>query len=254
MREYFEGQVDLILDGGPTAGGAGSTIADCTIWPPRVLRQGPVICEPLPMRVTGVIQAGGKSTRMGGQAKALMELGGRRIIDRVVDVVRAVTDDLLIVTNTPELYATLALPMVPDVFPDHGSLGGIYSGLKAASGEAAFTVACDMPFLMPEVARPRHRPRRRGRRRRCRRSGEQWETLHACYSKTCLGPMESRLRAGRLKIVGFFDEVRVLAIAPSRRGALPRARARLHEREHAGRAPRAREVVAALDAASGPIR
>lgn len=42
VRGYFEGQVDLILDGGPTAGGTGSTIADCTTWPPRVLRQGPV--------------------------------------------------------------------------------------------------------------------------------------------------------------------------------------------------------------------
>ena len=105
------------------------------------------------MRITGVIQAGGRSMRMGGRPKALMELGGRRIIDRVADVVRAVADDLLIVTNTPELYASLGLPMVPDAFPDHGSLGGIYSGLSAAAGDAAFTVACDMPFLMPEVAR-----------------------------------------------------------------------------------------------------
>ena len=163
------------------------------------------------MTITGVIQAGGKSTRMGGRPKALMELGGRRIIDRVVEVLRVVTRDVLLVTNTPELYATLGLPMVPDVFPDHGSLGGIYSGLKAAPGDAAFTVACDMPFLMPEVARlvidrageadvvvPK--------------IGEQFETLHACYAKACLAPIESRLREGRLKIVGFFDEVRVLAI------------------------------------------
>jgi L-threonylcarbamoyladenylate synthase len=42
VREYFMEQVDLILDGGPTEGGAGSTVADCTTWPPRVLRQGPV--------------------------------------------------------------------------------------------------------------------------------------------------------------------------------------------------------------------
>jgi L-threonylcarbamoyladenylate synthase len=42
VRRYFEGLVELILDGGPTAGGAGSTIADCTVWPPRILRQGPV--------------------------------------------------------------------------------------------------------------------------------------------------------------------------------------------------------------------
>jgi L-threonylcarbamoyladenylate synthase len=45
VRGYFEGRVELILDGGPTAGGAGSTVADCTVWPPRVLRQGPVVLE-----------------------------------------------------------------------------------------------------------------------------------------------------------------------------------------------------------------
>jgi molybdopterin-guanine dinucleotide biosynthesis protein A len=159
-----------------------------------------------------VIQAGGKSARMGGQPKALLELGGRRIIDRVVDVVRAVADDLLIVTNTPELYAGLGLPMVADVFPDHGSLGGIYSGLKAAPGEAAFTVACDMPFLLPDVARLVT-----SRADRADvvlpRVGGQLETLHACYAKSCLAPMERRLRAGQLKIIGFFGDVRVLEIA-----------------------------------------
>jgi len=45
VRDYFEGRVELILDGGPTVGGAGSTVADCTVWPPRILRQGPVIVE-----------------------------------------------------------------------------------------------------------------------------------------------------------------------------------------------------------------
>ena len=164
------------------------------------------------MRITGVIQAGGRSTRMGGQPKALMELGGRRIIDRVADVVRTVADDVLIVTNTPDLYAWLGLPMVPDVFPDHGSLGGIYSGLRAARGDAAFTVACDMPFLMPEVARL-VTDRAAEADVIAPRVGEQWETLHACYGRACLGPIETRLRAGRLKIVGFFDDVRVLAIA-----------------------------------------
>jgi len=45
VREYFDGLVELILDGGTTAGGAGSTVADCTRWPPRILRQGPVVVE-----------------------------------------------------------------------------------------------------------------------------------------------------------------------------------------------------------------
>jgi molybdopterin-guanine dinucleotide biosynthesis protein A len=42
--------------------------------------------------------------------------------------------------------------------------------------------------------------------------GGQWETLHACYAKACLGPIEERLRAGRFKITGFFPDVRVLAV------------------------------------------
>ena len=162
------------------------------------------------MGVTGVIQAGGKSTRMGGHPKALIELGGKRIIERIVDVLSSALGDLLIVTNTPDLYAFLGLPMVPDVFPDHGSLGGIYSGLKAAEGDA-FTVACDMPFLHPGVVKllvARHGaadvviPR----------VGDQLETMHALYGKGCLPHMEASLRAGRLKIVGFFERVRVVEI------------------------------------------
>jgi molybdopterin-guanine dinucleotide biosynthesis protein A len=162
------------------------------------------------VKVTGVVQAGGKSTRMGGQPKGLIQLGGRSIVERVVAALTPVVDDLLVVTNTPELYACLGLPMVADVYPDHGSLGGIYSGLRAA-GEIAFTVACDMPFLHPDVVRlvvdragegdvviPR--------------VGAQLETMHAAYGKACLPPIEERLRAGRLKIVGFFDSVRVVEI------------------------------------------
>jgi molybdopterin-guanine dinucleotide biosynthesis protein A len=161
--------------------------------------------------VTGVIQAGGRSTRMGGEPKALMELGGKRIIERIVEMLGSVLSDLLIVTNTPGLYAFLGLPMIPDVFPDHGSLGGIYSGLKAAKGDGAFTVACDMPFLKAEVIRlvvshageadvviPR--------------VGDQYETLHALYAKACLPHMEAALKAKRLKVIGFFPQVKILEI------------------------------------------
>ena len=164
------------------------------------------------MRVTGVIQAGGKSTRMGGRPKALLPLGGRRIVERVVAAVAPAVDDLLVVTNTPELYAFLGLPMVGDVYPDCGSLGGIYSGLKQAPGDVAFTVACDMPFLIPEVVRLVV-----GRAGEADvvipRVGGQWETLHAAYAKSCLPAIEAQLVAGRLKIVEFFERVSVVEIA-----------------------------------------
>ena len=151
---------------------------------------------------------------MGGRPKALLKLVGRRIIERVVDAVKPAVDDLLIVTNTPELYTFLGLPMVPDIYLDHGSLGGIYSGLLAAPGDAAFTVACDMPFLHADVARLVVERAGSGDVV-IPRVGAQLETLHAAYRKSCLGAIEARLVAGRLKIVGFFDEVRVVEIAES---------------------------------------
>lgn len=164
------------------------------------------------MKVTGVIQAGGRSERMGGRPKALIELGGRPIIERVLAALAPTFDDVLVVTNTPELYAYLGLPMVGDVYPDHGSLGGIYSGLRAAGGTAALTVACDMPFLHTDVIRLV--VARAGEDHiAIPRVGHRLETLHAAYGKACLPYIAERLAAGRLKIADFLDCVPVVEIA-----------------------------------------
>lgn len=160
--------------------------------------------------VTGVMLAGGQSRRM-GQNKALMTLQGQRLIDRVAEVLRSVFTQCLMVTNTPELYADLALPMVPDIFPDKGSLGGIYSAIYHAPTPHCLVVACDMPFLNVAVLRylvdhisdydvvvpDMH---------------NELQPLHAIYSKACLQPIAQRLAANRLKITGFFPDVRVRTV------------------------------------------
>jgi molybdopterin-guanine dinucleotide biosynthesis protein A len=163
--------------------------------------------------VTGVILAGGKSSRM-GQNKALMPFGGQRLIDRVVDVLQEVFTDLLLVTNSPEVYADLGLPLVSDVYPHKGSLGGIYSALYHASTPYCFVVACDMPFLNAAVMRYMV-----GRIAGCDVvmpdiHGEM-QPLHAIYSKACLPPILRRLETHRLKIVGFLSEVRVRIVKAS---------------------------------------
>jgi molybdenum cofactor guanylyltransferase len=162
-------------------------------------------------RVSGVILAGGKSRRMGGSPKALLPFGGRPLIEHIAETLRSVLPGCLVVTNTPELYRFLGLPMVGDVFPEGGSLGGIYSGLRAASGDAALCVACDMPFLSaPLVAYLA------GRAAEADvvipDAGGELQTLHAVYGKSCLPAMERRLQAGQLRIVGFFDDVRVVRV------------------------------------------
>ena len=184
---------------------------------------------------------------MGGRPKALLEVGGRRIIDRVLDVVKSVTDDVLLVTNTPDLYASLGVAMVPDVLPDRGALGGIYSGLRAAPGECAFTVACDMPFLMPEVARLviDRAPLADVVVPVC---GGRYEALHACYAKSCLAPIEARLREGRLKVAGFYEDVRVHAISEEEVARLRGSEIAFMNVNTPDELARAEELVAALEA------
>jgi molybdopterin-guanine dinucleotide biosynthesis protein A len=163
--------------------------------------------------ITGVILAGGKSSRM-GQNKALMSLGGKRLVDRVVGVMRSVFDDLLMVTNTPGVYADLGLPMVRDVWPEKGSLGGVYSAIYHVATSYCLVVACDMPFLQAAVLRYLITqindydvvvPDVLG----------ELQTLHAIYSKACLQPIERRLEMHRLRIIGFFPDVRVRTVTAS---------------------------------------
>jgi molybdopterin-guanine dinucleotide biosynthesis protein A len=148
---------------------------------------------------------------MGGAPKALIPFEERPLIQHIVERVRSVLPDCLVVTNSPELYGFLGLPLVPDVFPEGGSLGGIYSGLVAAPGDAALCVACDMPFLSVELMR--HLVGRAGEADVVvPEAAGELQTLHAVYGKACVPAMERRLRTGRLKIVGFFEDVRVLRV------------------------------------------
>jgi molybdenum cofactor guanylyltransferase len=163
------------------------------------------------VRVSGVILAGGKSRRMGGSPKALLPFGGRPLIEHIAETLQSSLSDCLVVTNTPDLYARLGLPMVGDVFPEGGSLGGIYSGLSAASGDAALCVACDMPFVSASLVAYLAGRAAEGDVVIPDAAGEL-QPLHAVYGKACLPAMERRLRAGQLKVVGFFDEVSVVRV------------------------------------------
>jgi molybdopterin-guanine dinucleotide biosynthesis protein A len=175
-----------------------------------ILVEEPHVTSAASTQISGAILAGGQSRRM-GRNKALMSLGGVRLIDRVIQVMQDVCPQLFLVTNTPEDYADLGLPMAGDVWPDKGSLGGIYSALYHANTPHCLVVACDMPFLnaaalryliahkagydvvIPEV------------------EGEP-QPLHAVYSQGCRAPIARRLEAHRLKITGFFPEVRVRTV------------------------------------------
>ena len=86
------------------------------------------------MKTTGIILAGGKSSRMGTN-KALLTINGKTVIERIVNQLDQIVDEIIVVTNQFHDYEFLQLPMVEDKWKGMGPLAGIQAGLKAATTE-----------------------------------------------------------------------------------------------------------------------
>ena len=161
-----------------------------------------------------IILAGGQSRRM-GRNKALLRLAPDEptLIEQVVAQVQPL-GPVLLVTNTPEDYTFVRLPMVPDALPGTGALGGLYSGLQAAPAPYNLTVACDMPFLAPALlaylaAQPHDYDVLIPRWHEPGAAKPQLETLLAIYSRACVPAIAAHLAAADLRMISFFPDVRV---------------------------------------------
>ena len=162
------------------------------------------------MHATGIIMAGGKNSRM-GKNKAFLQVGGETILENIVKQLKKVTSDLIIVSNRPRDFKHTGIKTVSDIYPGSGPLGGIHAGLANSSTGVNLVVACDMPFLQPEVLDYLIQ-RGQGYDVVIPRLGEFVEPLTACYNKSCLQVIENRLQSRRLKITSFFSEVKILYV------------------------------------------
>jgi molybdopterin-guanine dinucleotide biosynthesis protein A len=159
------------------------------------------------MLMTSIVLAGGKSLRL-GRNKALEEIGGRRLIELVMERLAPLGNDIIVVTSSRSQLPDLGVKMVTDSYPGKGNLVGIYSGLKEISSPHALVVGCDMPLL--NVALLRHLTElSTGFDVVIPRVGDELEPLHAVYSKNCLAPIEATLGEGKLRITDFFPAVKV---------------------------------------------
>ena len=161
----------------------------------------------------GAVLAGGAARRYGGTPKGLLSVGGRRILDRVVDAVQAVTGaPPLLIANAPGAESWRPdLQTLPDIRPGFGTLGGIYTAVSAGAAPV-LCVAWDMPFVPEPLLRAlldrmatggydAVLPESSGKR--------GLEPLCAIYGPACAPAIARRLDNGDLKAISFHADVRV---------------------------------------------
>ena len=172
-----------------------------------------------------VIQAGGQSSRM-GEDKALKPFLGRPLIQRIIERLNPIADEVIVTTNRPEEYDFLNLRLISDLKPGRGALGGLYTAIASATHPLVAVVACDMPFASAKLIKTATKlmvkeeadvviARVAPRAERAGKSDEGYEPLHAVYRReTCLPAIESAINADQWKVIAWFPQVKVRVLTP----------------------------------------
>jgi molybdopterin-guanine dinucleotide biosynthesis protein A len=174
--------------------------------------------------VTGAVLAGGAARRYGGQPKGLHSVGGRRILDVVVELLTsAVGQSPLLIANAPDAATWRPdLRTIPDARSGLGTLGGIFTAVTAAAGRPVLCLAWDMPFVRIELLEALLAQFRTGSCDAVLPESEGrrgLEPLCAIYGPACAPAIARRLDQGDLKAIAFHPDVRVgiLPLAEVRR-------------------------------------
>lgn len=158
---------------------------------------------------SGVILAGGLNTRFCGQEKALISIGGKRILDRIYEVFTSLFDEIFLVTNNPVRYLEWDLNIVSDLYPVRSSLTGIHAGLFYASNPYVFFAACDTPFLKKELIETILDRSEPGFDAIIPETSAGLEPLCAVYAQRCLNKVEQHLLQNKLKIMLMLKQNRI---------------------------------------------
>jgi molybdenum cofactor guanylyltransferase len=142
--------------------------------------------------LAAAILTGGRASRMGGARKGALPIDGVRIIDRQLAALRQVTSTIFVVSSAAGA-ADADLPIVRDLVPDRGALGGIYTAIVSSPAERTLVLACDLPFVsaallahMAAIDADLVIPR----------TARGYEPLCAIYARACADPIRRRLEQG----------------------------------------------------------
>jgi molybdopterin-guanine dinucleotide biosynthesis protein A len=162
---------------------------------------------------SGVILSGGLAARYDGTEKALLRVGGVRILDRIYEIYRELFDEIILVTNSPEKFLEWDLLIVSDLFQTRSSLTGIHAGLFYMTNPYAFISACDTPFLKKEMIETVIGKIESQIDIVMPETSAGFEPLCAVYSKRCLEAAQNHLEQKKLKITKTFRKNRIKTIS-----------------------------------------
>jgi molybdopterin-guanine dinucleotide biosynthesis protein A len=162
------------------------------------------------VRITGVVLAGGRSSRF-GRDKALLELHGETLLARAVRILSSITDEVIVLGPPDRAAHVGGSRVIPDERPGDGPLPALATALREMRSERMIAVATDMPLLNPALLR-HIVDRSVGYDVAVPRVGGRTQQLHAVYARSCLPAIESQLQRDDLKIDRFFSAVRTLVI------------------------------------------
>ena len=167
---------------------------------------------------TGVVLAGGQSSRM-GRDKALIEIDGARLLDRSVELLRPHAREILVIGD-PAKYEVLHASVIPDDRPGKGPLGGIVTALHRARYVRLVVLAVDLPNLDDRLLIALKHALEPGVDAAVPRHGDLIEPLAAAYHRHAIEPFEQCLERDALKMSAALDRVRTtyLDIAPGEEG------------------------------------
>lgn len=165
---------------------------------------------------SGVILAGGRSSRFAGANKAFFDLGGSPVIQPVIALFREMFSETLLVTNTPVPYLPWDAAIVTDIFSVKSSLTGIHAGLFYAQTPYIFVAACDTPFIRKSVVELVLSEIEPGTAAVMPETPAGTEPLFAAYATEALPVVAHSIRREKLKIQRVFQKLRVKKIPASR--------------------------------------
>lgn len=159
------------------------------------------------MKVTGIILAGGKSSRMGAE-KGLQPVCGKPLISYAIEALNSLCDEIII-SSSSDAYDGFGFKIIADEFPGIGPMGGIYSSLKQSTSAKNLILSCDLPFVTHqlmdyilqqsgkfEVAVPWE-------------GGRHYEPLCGFYNRMVLEKMKSFIEKGNYKLPDLFEEINI---------------------------------------------